>query len=112
MRGEGYSFYLPDDEWQQSDLDIWTGLTNEQVQFQVSHQDGKTLEQVEQELTDSGYIEINDRIWRQEGEMIYGVALSVFEDDIWGIYFQYPVDSEEGWGRRIIAIADTLKGTN
>ncbi len=44
--------------------------------------------------------------------MIYGVALSVFEDDIWGIYFQYPVDSEEGWGRRIIAIADTLKGTN
>ena len=112
VRGEGYSFYLPDDEWQQSDLDIWTGLTNEQVQFQVSHQDGKTLEQVEQELTDSGYIEINDRIWRQEGEMIYGVALSVFEDDIWGIYFQYPVDSEEGWGRRIIAIADTLKGTN
>ncbi len=82
------------------------------MQFQVSHQDGKTLEQVEQELTDSGYIEINDRIWRQEGEMIYGVALSVFEDDIWGIYFQYPVDSEEGWGRRIIAIADTLKGTN
>ena len=58
------------------------------------------------------HIEINDRIWRQEGEMIYGVALSVFEDDIWGIYFQYPVDSEEGWGRRIIAIADTLKGTN
>lgn len=108
VTGEGYSFYLPDDEWQQSDSDMWTALANEQVRFWIARQDGKTLDQMEQELSNSGFVEINGNIWRQEGEMIDGVELKALENGIWGVYYRYPVDAEEGWGRRILVIADTL----
>lgn len=112
VTGEGYYFYLPDNEWQQIDSDTWSGLWNDQVQFRVTRQDGKTIEQIENELQSSGYAKMSDRIWRQDGEMIYGVELKVYENDVWGVYYSYPTDSEEGWGRRIFAIADTLVVTD
>lgn len=108
VTGEGYSFYLPDNEWQQSEPDTWTASMNEQVRFWILHQDGKTLDQVEQELSGSGFTEVYDRTWQQMDEMIYGVELKVLEGDVWGIYYHYPADMEEGWGRRILSIGDTL----
>lgn len=108
VTGEGYSFYLPDNEWQQSEPDTWTASMNEQVRFWILHQNGKTLDQVEQELSGSGFTEVYDRTWQQMDEMIYGVELKVLEGDVWGVYYHYPADMEEGWGRRILAIGDTL----
>ena len=64
MVGEGYSFYLPDDEWQQTDGDTWAALVNEQVSFRVVHLDGRTRAQAEEELLGSGYALVNGRIWR------------------------------------------------
>ena len=111
MVGEGYSFYLPDDEWQQTDGDTWAALVNEQVSFRVVHLDGRTRAQAEEELLGSGYALVNGRIWRQDGELIYGVELKEYETELWGIYYSYPVDAEEGWGRRILTIADTFAAT-
>lgn len=111
VAGDGYSFYLPDDEWQQSDADTWTALVNEQVSIRVGHLDGRTRAQVEEELLGNGYAAIDGRIFRQDGELINGVELKESENDLWGIYYTYPIDSEEGWGRRISVIADTFAVT-
>ena len=111
IAGEGYSFYLPDDEWQQTDGDTWVALVNEQVSFRVGHLDGRTRAQAEEELLESGYALVNGRIWRQDGELIYGVELKEYETELWGIYYSYPVDAEEGWGSRILVIADTFAVT-
>ena len=48
---------------------------------------------------------------RQDGELIYGVELKEHENNLWGIYYSYAVDAEEGWGRRIFLIADTFAVT-
>ena len=111
VAGDGYSFYLPDDEWQQSDADTWTAMVNEQVSIRVGHLDGRTRAQVEEELLGNGYAAIDGRIFRQDGELINGVELKESENDLWGIYYTYPIDSEEGWGRRISVIADTFAVT-
>lgn len=111
VAGDGYSFYLPDDEWQQSDADTWTALVNEQVSIRVGHLDGRTRAQVEEELLGNGYAAVDGRIFRQDGEVINGVELKESENDLWGVYYTYPVDSEEGWGRRISVIADTFAVT-
>lgn len=111
VAGDGYSFYLPDDEWQQSDANTWTALVNEQVSIRVGHLDGRTRAQVEEELLGNGYAAIDGRIFRQDGELINGVELKESENDLWGVYYTYPIDSEEGWGRRISVIADTFAVT-
>ena len=111
VAGDGYSFYLPDDEWQQSDADTWTALVNEQVSIRVGPLDGRTRAQVEEELLGNGYAAIDGRIFRQDGELINGVELKESENDLWGVYYTYPIDSEEGWGRRISVIADTFAVT-
>lgn len=111
VAGDGYSFYLPDDEWQQSDADTWTALVNEQVSIRVGHLDGRTRAQVEEELLGNGYAAVDGRIFRQDGELINGVELKESENDLWGVYYTYPIDSEEGWGRRISVIADTFAVT-
>lgn len=111
VAGDGYSFYLPDDEWQQSDADTWTALVNEQVSIRVGHLDGRTRAQVEEELLGNGYAAVDGRIFRQDGELINGVELKESENDLWGFYYTYPINSEEGWGRRISVIADTFAVT-
>lgn len=38
--------------------------------------------------------------------MIYHVEQKVFGNDVWGIFYSYPVDFEEGWGREFLVIAN------
>ena len=45
---------------------------------------------------------------KQDGDLIYHVALKDFENDIWGIFYCYPAESAEGWGRELPVIADTF----
>ena len=106
--GDGYSIYLPDNEWQQSDSDIWTAKVNEQVQLWVTLFEDESLSHIEEELTNDGYLVLNNNRWKQEEETIYNVVLKEFENDVWGIFYCYPIDSEEGWGRELQVIADTF----
>lgn len=40
--------------------------------------------------------------------MIYHVEQKVFENGVWGIFYSYPVDFEEGWGREFPVIVNTF----
>ncbi len=106
--GDGYSLYLPDGDWQQSGSDTWTATANEQVQIWGKYFENQSVSQVEKELEADGYVTVNYKMWKQEGEMIYSVILKESGNDVWGIFYCFPVDCEEGFGKRIPVIVDTF----
>lgn len=106
--GDGFSLYLPDGDWQQSDSNTWTATANEQVRIWGRHFENQSVSQVEKELVDDGYVTVDYKMWKQEGEMIYTVILKESGNDVWGIFYCFPVDSEEGFGKRIPVIVDTF----
>lgn len=106
--GEGYSIYLPEGEWRQSDTDTWTAAVNEQVQLWTV-QFHQSAAQAWEELSADGYERSEgDEIVKQEGEIIYKVRLHEFENVVWGVFYCYPAEAEEGWGRELPVIADTF----
>ena len=108
--GNGYSLYLPDDEqWRLSSPDQWTSDKNEQVSLRVTHFEGESVDSVNQKLEDDGYAMEDSYKWRkQEGDFIYHVEQKVFENNVWGIFYSYPLDFEEGWGREFPVIVNTF----
>lgn len=108
--GNGYSLYLPDDEqWRLSSPDQWTSDKNEQVSLWVTHFKGESVNSVNQKLEDDGYaMEDSYKWWKQEGDFIYHVEQKVFENNVWGIFYSYPLDFEEGWGREFPVIVNTF----
>ncbi|MBD5452233.1 MAG: M56 family metallopeptidase [Lachnospiraceae bacterium] len=133
--GEGYSIYLTDDGWQPHDLadsrwqphfpDAWISMVDMdgkvvldgkvmldgQVQLWIAHFKDKTVNQIQKELADDGYRVENSDMIKQEDELIYKVKLNEFENDIWGIFYSYPIEAEEGWGAVLPVIADTFAVT-
>lgn len=109
VTGDGYSLYLPEGEWQRTDSDLWTAVLNERVQIWITHFEDLAIDERAQELIDDGYVtEENYRLRKQEGNLIYNAGLMEFEDDVWGVFYCFPTDSEEGWGRELPVIADTF----
>lgn len=108
--GNGYSLYLPDDEkWHLSGPDLWITDINEQVALWVTHFEGESVDLVNQKLENEGYAkEDSNQWWKQEGDLIYHVEQKVFENDVWGVFYSYPVDFEEGWGREFPVIVNTF----
>lgn len=107
--GDGYYVYLPDGEWQQSGSDMWASVANEEVRLWIVHSEDKSIDSADQELADNGYVteeEFHRR--KQEEDLIYHVELRASGNDVWEIFYCYPVDSEEGWGRELPVIADTF----
>ena len=112
--GNGYSFYLPDDEkWYLSAPDLWTTAINEQIALWVTHFEGESVDSVNQKLEGDGYTEEDThKWWKQEGDLLYHVEQKVFENSVWGIFCSYPVDFEEGWGREFPVIVNTFALSN
>ena len=108
--GNGYSLYLPDDEqWHLSAPDLWTTDISEQVALWITHFEGESVDSVNQKLEGDGYAEDDSyKWWKQDGDLIYHVEQKVFENDVWGIFYSYPVDFEDGWGREFPVIANTF----
>lgn len=108
--GNGYSLYLPDDEqWHLSAPDLWTTDTNEQVALWITYFEGESVDSVNQKLEGDGYAEEDShKWWKQEGDLIYHVEQKVFENNVWGIFYSYPVDFEDGWGREFPVIVNTF----
>lgn len=68
-----------------------------------------TVRVVDQTLEDDGYVsEENYHKWKQEGDLIYHVALKEFENNVCSILYSYPSDAEEGFGRELPVIVDTF----
>ncbi len=108
--GNGYSLYLPDDEqWHLSAPDLWTTDINEQVVLWVTYFQGESEDSVNQKLKDDGYVEDDSRKWwKQEGDLIYHIEQKEFDNNVWGIFYSYPVEFEEGWGREFHVIVNTF----
>lgn len=108
--GNGYSFYLPDDEkWYLSAPDLWKTDMNEQVTLWVTHYEGESEGSVNQKLEGDGYTEEDSyKWWKQEGDLLYHAEQKVFENNIWVIFYSYPVDFEDGWGREFPVIVNTF----
>ena len=107
--GDGYSIFLPDDEWLQSDADTWTASVNQQVRLWIAHFENETMDSAALELGEDGYETVQEgHMQKREGDLAYHVTLKEFENHIWGIFYCYPADSEEGWGRELPVIADTF----
>ena len=112
--GEGYTIYLTDGDWQQHAPDAWAGaydgqlVLNGQVQLWITHYEDITAGQVKEELESEGYTSKNSEIAKQDGEVIYKVRLNEFEKDVWGVFYCYPIEAEEGWGALLPLIADTF----
>lgn len=108
--GNGYSLYLPDDEqWHLSAPDLWTTDVNGQIALWITHFEGESVDSVNQKLEDDGY-ERDDsyKWWKQEGDLLYHVEQKVFDNNVWGIFYSYPVDFEDGWGREFSVIVNTF----
>lgn len=107
--GDGYYVYLPENEWQPSGSDLWTASVNGQVQLWITHFEAESMNSVDQKLENDGYeAEQGFHKWKQEGDIIYHVELKEAENDVWGVFYCYPTDAEEGWGREVSVIADTF----
>lgn len=114
--GKGYSIYFPENEWQQSDSDLWTANVNQQVCLRIEHFENNSIDSVGQKLEDDGYVTAQDGLkQKQDGDLIYHAILKEFENDVWGIFYSYPTEAMEGFGRELPIIADTFAlstGTN
>ena len=114
VMGNGYSMYLPDGEWRQMDTDIWEAAANDQVLIWTAHFENQSVDAVAQTLADNGYEAVQNQnqkqkqMLKQEEEIIYHAELKEFENDSWGIFYCYPMEAEEGWGRELLVIADTF----
>lgn len=108
--GNGYSFYLPDDEkWYLSAPDLWKTEINEQIALWITHFEGESEDSVKQNLESDGYAEEDSyKWWKQEGDFLYHAELKVFENNVWAIFYSYPVDCEDGWGREFPVIVNTF----
>ena len=131
FRGEGYSIYLTDHEWQQNGEDVGQAVLegqavlNGQVTFRVEHPDERSLEQVETELAGQGYERMDEpgdeagfeadfvsgrqsessEWFRGEEDMLYKVTLKTAGEDVWKIFCSLPLEAEEGWGQTMRVMA-------
>ena len=109
--GEGYSFYLTDDDWVSYFPNEWiigpTGHTY--AGFVIRNYAGLSKNRLEEIMTAKGYVKENGVLWWQLGDYVYGAILYETENDVWEFSFLYHVgDAEEGWPSVLRAMADTL----
>lgn len=109
MTGDGYFIYLPKGDWQQSGADEWSGVANEQVRLWITHFGNQPAASVNDMIAADGYAapEYGD-LAKTQGEMIYKVRLYESEGDVWGVFYCFPAEAEEGWGMELPVIADTF----
>lgn len=101
-----FLFYLPDGEWQKEEAAMWQAVENEDVHLWVAHFEKDY--QIERILADDGYEQEDGVLTRQEEGIQYKVRLQEEGDSVWCIFYCYPVEAEEGWGRELPVIADTF----
>lgn len=107
VAGNGFSLYLPDGEWQEDGTDKWYATANKDVRIWITHFDSNySMEQI----LDS-YVPEGEELMKQENGLIYKLELHETENGTWCIFYCYPPEAEEGWGREIPVITDTFSVT-
>lgn len=107
VAGNGFSLYLPDGEWQEDGADKWYATANTDVRIWITHFDSNySMEQIL-----DGYVPEGEELMKQENGLIYKLELHETENGTWCIFYCYPPEAEEGWGREIPVITDTFSIT-
>lgn len=107
VAGNRFSLYLPDGEWQEDGADKWYATANTDVRIWITHFDSNySMEQI----LDS-YVPEGEELMKQENGLIYKLELHETENGTWCIFYCYPPEAEEGWGREIPVITDTFSIT-
>lgn len=102
----GYILYLPDGEWQKEEADTWRAVANADVRIWVAgFESGYPIEQL---LTDDGYAPDETGMVKEEVGITYHVRLFETETGLWCVFYSYPSEAEEGFGRELPVIADTF----
>lgn len=114
--GDGYSIYVPDDDWEQYKPDMWRSVHNDKICFWVTCYENRNLETVRNELgeaqallpvTESGR---ENEMEGQIGDMITRARLieQAEADCVWAVFYSYPEEAIEGAGARLQVITDTF----
>lgn len=120
MMGEGYAVYLPEDEWKQSGTDKWTAEVNKKVRLWIKSYKSSSVKKILKKLAADGYAAVDresksskqpvvSEMIKQNGNTISKVRLIKYENKVWGVFYCYPSEAEEGFGRELAVIADTFK---
>ena len=109
--GEGYSFYLTDNDWDNIFPDEWMIGPNGQAyaSFVIRSYAGLSKNRLEEIMTAKGYVKEKGVLWWQLADYVYGSILYETENDVWEFSFTYMMgETEEGWPSVLRAMADTL----
>lgn len=114
--GNGYSIYVPDDEWEPYGTDRWRFVYNDRIRFWITCYEQSNLDTVKKELGDTqALIPVmeSDRENEMEGQkedIITRVRLVEQPEAncVWAVYYSYPEEAIEGAGARLPVIADTF----
>ncbi|MCI9078584.1 MAG: M56 family metallopeptidase [Lachnospiraceae bacterium] len=108
VAGDGYGIYLPDGEWTDSGSGKWVSKINEDVNLWVKSFKGGRR-QAEKKLSKDGYkISKKQGIIKKKDGTVYKCRLYKSGKNIWGVFYSYPAEAEEGWGSELLVIADTF----
>ncbi len=106
VREDRYAFYLPEGEWQKEEADAWQAVVNEDVRLSVAHFGSDYG--IEEILENDGYVQSEEGMLREENGISYHVRFHEIGDEVWCVFYSYPAEAEEGWGRELPVIADTF----
>ncbi|MDE7321182.1 MAG: hypothetical protein K2N73_00365 [Lachnospiraceae bacterium] len=105
VTGEGFSIYLPTDEWRQMDgANHWCTVINQDVQIWVESYENDNLK--EEAL--SGWQSEEGILVKQQDGLLYKAHVHEAENGVWCVFYCCPLEAEEGWGRELSVIVDTF----
>lgn len=114
--GEGYSIYIPDEEWTQGEPGEWKAAANSDVELKVEFFSGKTAEEARAailvEYEQYGFMDADDdgHFTGTDGEAgkTMGVWLTESDGGTYAVLGTYPDEAAEGFGARLPVIAGTF----
>lgn len=112
--GKGYTILIPEKGFVMSAADCWRAEENEDVRLMVFCYEGKSLTQVEEDLTAEGYTAGEKPLTFQKklpDGLLQCQLLKEDDQDVWGVSYCYPDEPEytEGFGTRLFAMASSLE---
>ncbi|MCM1065297.1 MAG: M56 family metallopeptidase [Eubacterium sp.] len=118
VSGQGFYLLIPQEGWISFGPDGWMNEENNEVEIwaacftaEGSDYQGLDREQIIEALTREGYQEDNGRYWicDEAQDRMMAVELRQANDqDIWGVFYTYPKEAEDGWGVELRAMAQTF----
>lgn len=115
--GEGYSFYLIDDQWVMTEPGHWYAKVNENVRFWIDRYEGMNLKQVEEMLAEQGYSvegeKPSGRLYKYEADTDTVNRVFCYDagSDVWTMNSVHSLEGEEGWAVNIWAMFNTFAVT-